>query len=140
MANGAITLSCPYSATSMNGPVVPYNVSVTAILVVTGTITSGATTLTSAPSMSLTYTTSDQVGSWGQGALYSGAASGVVVQETCTVDQSNVTVQLPPHQYGQLVDGGGNGWDETLRDVVYMFVEHQSAHDADRQYQPILYG
>lgn len=95
LANGLATLSCPVTG-PLDGPRTPFDINVTATLVVTGTIAAGATNLTTAPVVGVTYRTSDGgSNTWTQADLYSGSATGTVVQATCSVSQPNVAVSLP---------------------------------------------
>ncbi|KIG06730.1 type-1 fimbrial protein subunit A [Caballeronia concitans] len=94
LANGAVRLSCPFSG-PLDGPYMAANVTVTATLLMTGPLASGASSLTSAPAVTITFSQSDQSGSWGQTPLFTGAASGVVTHATCSVNQSSVAVLMP---------------------------------------------
>jgi type 1 fimbria pilin len=93
MQNGTITLTCPFSG-PLNGPYIQYSVMVTASFVATGQIAPGASTLSSAPLISVSYTT-DEGGPWGQTPVYTGSASGVLTHATCSVNQTNVSVIMP---------------------------------------------
>ncbi|WP_205969124.1 fimbrial protein [Paraburkholderia sp. Tr-20389] len=94
MQNGSITLSCTFSG-PLGGPYIQYPVMITATLVVTGPIASGASTLSSAPSIAVSFTTIDTGGPWSQTPAYSGSASGVLTHATCSVNQTNVAVSMP---------------------------------------------
>lgn len=106
MSMSSIVLSCPFSG-PVDGPYTSSAVTVTAILIATSAIAAGATTLATAPPIALNYKQSDQSGSWNQTPLYTGSASGVLVHETCTLNQSNVVVTLPPLSTSALASGVG---------------------------------
>jgi type 1 fimbria pilin len=95
LANGSVRLSCPFSG-PLDGPYMPANISVTATLIVTGPIASGASSFTTAPAVTIGFATSDQTGGyWNQSPLYTGSASGVLTHATCSVNQANVSVIMP---------------------------------------------
>jgi type 1 fimbria pilin len=95
LANNSTRLSCPFSA-PLDGPRLPANVSVTAALVVTGTIAAGASSLSSAPQITIGYATSDGgAGYWNQSPLYTGSATGTLTHATCSVGQTDLAVLLP---------------------------------------------
>ena len=72
------------------------NVTVTSSLVVTDTIAAGASNLSTVPSVTITYSTSDGgSGYWNKGSLYTGSATGVLTHATCSVNQTNVAVLMP---------------------------------------------
>lgn len=94
MTNGGIKLTCPFSG-PMDGPYMPINITVTPSFVATGTIPLGARTLSTVPSVSITFWTSDDPTSgWDQPPLYTGAASGHIVH-ACSINQPNASVTLP---------------------------------------------
>lgn len=103
LANGLATLSCPVTG-PLNGPRVPFDINVTATLVVTGAVAAGSTNLTTAPVVGVTYRTSDAGGGsyWTQTPLYSGSATGTFVGATCSVSQPSVAVTLPNVSTGAL--------------------------------------
>ncbi|HEX7935944.1 MAG TPA: fimbrial protein [Paraburkholderia sp.] len=94
MTNGSAQVGCYFSGPS-GGPYVAANITVTSTLVVTSPIASGTSTLSSAPAVSITFTSDDQTGSWVKSPLFTGAATGTLVHATCSVNQSNVSVILP---------------------------------------------
>lgn len=94
LANGAVRLSCPFSG-PLDGPYMPANVTVTASLIITGAIASGASGFVSAPAVTIGFATSDQGGYWNQSPLYTGSATGVLIHATCSVNESNVGVSMP---------------------------------------------
>jgi type 1 fimbria pilin len=107
LANGLVTLGCPVSG-PLGGSRVPFDINVTATLIVTGAIKAGATNLTTAPAVGITYRTSDGgTGSWVQTPLYSGSAAGIFIQATCSVNQANVVVPLPPANTRDFSSGAG---------------------------------
>ncbi|ALL68001.1 Fimbrial protein precursor [Paraburkholderia caribensis MBA4] len=93
LTNGAIRLACPFSG-PLDGPYMNADVSVTVEFVATGPIASGASTLSTAPVVTIGFATSDQGGYWNQSPLYSGSASGVLTHATCSVNQSSVAVTM----------------------------------------------
>lgn len=107
LANGSVTLSCPVTG-SLNGSRIPFDANVSATLVVTGATKAGATNLTTAPAVGITYRTSDGGSqSWVQTPLYSGSATGTLVQATCSVTQANVAVLLPTANTRAFSSGAG---------------------------------
>ncbi|MBN3764313.1 fimbrial protein [Burkholderia sp. Ac-20365] len=105
LTNNSLRLSCPMRG-FFNEPLYAY-LSVTWSLVVTGPIASGATTLSKAPTVSLGFTTSANNGYWNQPPLYTGSASGSLALATCSVDQPNVSVDLPTIEARALAQGVG---------------------------------
>lgn len=94
MANGGIKLTCPISG-PVNGPYVPINVTITPSFVATGVIPLGARSLSTVPTVLLTYWTSDDpTNGWEKPPLYTGAASGRIVH-ACSINQPDNTVTLP---------------------------------------------
>ncbi|WNC92927.1 fimbrial protein [Paraburkholderia sp. FT54] len=94
MINGNAQVGCSFSG-PIDGPYMAANITVTPALVVTGAIAAGTVALSTVPSVSITYTSSDQDTSWGKGSLYTGAATGLLVHATCSVTQSSLSVSLP---------------------------------------------
>jgi type 1 fimbria pilin len=94
LANGSLRITCPFNG-PIDGPYMAANISVTATFIVTGTIPSGASSFATAPVVTITYTQSDQGGSWNQTPLFSGSGSGVLTRATCSVNQTSVAVTLP---------------------------------------------
>jgi type 1 fimbria pilin len=94
MLNGKAQVGCFFSG-PLDGPYMTANITVTPTLVVTGALAPGTTTLSSAPTVSVTYTSSDQDTSWNKGSLYTGAATGLFVHATCSVTQPSLSVSLP---------------------------------------------
>jgi type 1 fimbria pilin len=107
MANGAVTLSCPFSG-PLGGPRTPIDITVTSSLVAIGAIESGASSLSTAPVVAVAYRTSDATGSsWAQSPLYTGSATGSIIQATCSVSQPNIAVSLPNISVAALSSGVG---------------------------------
>ncbi|MFM0503869.1 fimbrial protein [Paraburkholderia caffeinilytica] len=95
LSHGTVRISCPFSG-PLNGPIMTANVTVTSSLVVTDTIAAGASTLSTVPSVTIIYSTSDGGSSyWNKGSLYTGSATGVLTRATCSVNQTNVAVLMP---------------------------------------------
>ncbi|SPB12856.1 type-1 fimbrial protein subunit A [Caballeronia novacaledonica] len=92
--NGSLTFTCTFNG-AINGPYTQYSIYITASLVVTGPIASGASTLSSAPVVAFSLTTIDSGGPWSQQPAYSGAAAGTLTHATCSVSQASVSVDLP---------------------------------------------
>lgn len=93
LANGLVRINCPFSG-PLDGPYMSAHVTVTTTLVVTGTIAAGASTLSTVPQVGIGYAESDVAGYWNQTPLYTGSATGVLTQATCSVDTPNVAVLM----------------------------------------------
>jgi type 1 fimbria pilin len=94
MQNGAASVSCYVTGTP--GQVIQPNLTVTATFVVTGAIASGASLLSTAPSVTTVLTQASAPGySWGKNPLYTGAATGTLTRATCSVSQADVAVVIP---------------------------------------------
>lgn len=94
LTNGNASIACFFTG-PLGGPYMPAAITVTAQLVVTGTIRAGVSNLTTSPVVAITFVTSDNPGTlWPQGNLYTGSAAGTIMQSTCSVNQSKVSVPL----------------------------------------------
>ena len=94
MKNKAIAISCVISGVP-GGAHIYANATVTPSLVVTGAVKGGASTLSSSPIVSFTYTIKDVSGSWPAAPLYTGAASGAFSAATCSVQTVANAITLP---------------------------------------------
>ncbi|MCO4880598.1 fimbrial protein [Paraburkholderia caribensis] len=93
----------------------PVDVTVTATLIVTGSIAAGASNLMTAPTVTIGTAQSDQAGYWNQPPLYTGSASGVLTHATCSVNQSNVGVTLPTADTHNFATGIGSvAWPQSF--------------------------
>ncbi|MGA7812313.1 fimbrial protein [Caballeronia sp.] len=92
MKSSSIAISCLVSGAS--GQPLYSNMTVTPSLVVTGAVKAGASTLSSTPTISLTFSVKDASGSWGKGNLYGSTAAGTLMTATCSV-QSPPPITLP---------------------------------------------
>jgi len=107
LANGATRLSCPFTG-PLGGPLTSLNLTVTATLIVTGPIVSGASTLSTIPYISLTFRTSDGgANSWKKQNIYSGSATGTLIHATCSVNQPNTYVSLATANTRAFAAGAG---------------------------------
>ncbi|MFM0203876.1 fimbrial protein [Paraburkholderia fungorum] len=107
LANGSTRLNCPFTGPA-GGSAVPLNLTVTSILVVTGTIAPGASTLSTIPQIALTFRTSDGgTASWAKSPIYSGSATGTLTHATCSVSQPNIYVPLATADTRAFAAGSG---------------------------------
>jgi type 1 fimbria pilin len=95
LSNSLLRIPCALSS-SLGGPNIVTNLTVTTIFVVYGAVKGGASTLSSIPVLSEAYETSDNVGRlWGQSPIYTGSATGTLNTATCSVQTQDIAVYLP---------------------------------------------
>jgi type 1 fimbria pilin len=92
--NQSLVIPCAITGVP-GGPHVFVDMTVTPSFVVTGTVKSGASALTSAPTIKFTYTIKDSAGSWPKSPLYTGVASGTLSAATCSVQTPGIAISLP---------------------------------------------
>ncbi|MGB8419905.1 fimbrial protein [Paraburkholderia sp.] len=107
MTGGSVKIKCPFSGPA-GGSYMPATITVTAQLVVTGTINGGASKLNTVPTVAIKFTESDQTDSWSAGNLYTGAATGTLTGLTCSVKNSQVPVSLLDARVSDLSSGVGS--------------------------------
>jgi len=95
MTNGKAAVTCSFSG-PLDGPYMPAAMTVTVELVVTGPIQGGVSSLTTVPTVAISFKSSDSSSNWSQPNLYTGSAMGTLTQATCSVSQTNLAVLLPP--------------------------------------------
>ncbi|MFM0730242.1 fimbrial protein [Paraburkholderia sediminicola] len=107
LANGSTRLNCPFTG-PLGGPATPLNLTVTSTLIVTGTISPGASNLSTIPAIGLTFRTSDGgSSSWGKSPIYSGSATGTLTHATCSVSQADIRVPLATADTRAFAGGAG---------------------------------
>ncbi len=105
LGNGSLRLGCPMVGL-FNQPLYAY-LSVTWSLVLTSPLSAGKTTLSQVPTVTLDFAPSNGSGYFSQPPLYTGSASGTLAKTTCSVNQSNVSVNLPTIEARALAQGVG---------------------------------
>lgn len=95
MKNKAIAIPCLITGPADSKTQIYTNMTVSPSLVVTSAVKPGASTLTSVPLVNFTYTLKEASGSWSQGSLYTGAASGSLSVATCSVQTPANAITLP---------------------------------------------
>ncbi|MFM0203879.1 fimbrial protein [Paraburkholderia fungorum] len=107
MTNGKAAVTCPFTG-PLGGAYMQAKIDITAQLVVTGPIQGGISNLTTAPTIAISFKSSDSPSNWSQGNLYTGTATGTLTQATCSVNQPNLIVTLPNISTGALSSSNGS--------------------------------
>ncbi|MFM0081687.1 fimbrial protein [Paraburkholderia sediminicola] len=113
MTNGNAAVTCAFSG-ALGGAYMPVQISVTAQLVVTDPIQGGISSLTTAPTVAISFKSSDSSSNWPQPNLYTGIATGTLTQATCSVTQANVAVSLPNVGTGALFSSGSTAGSQAF--------------------------